>query len=171
MVTAGRRFKLRAVNHVCLLVDDLDAAMAAYWRDLGVGPWRIVTRDITTTREIFYHGELAPDARWLVATAQVGEMIIELTQYVSGTTIYPDFKERAEYGVHHIGSIVESLDEATAQMAEAGYPVIAGGKGLGPRGDGAFAFFDTEQELGVLYELYEPPSEWLPAERTFPEEA
>ena len=119
-MTPGRSFKLRAVNHICLLVDDLDTAMAAYWRDLGVGPWRVVTRDITTTREITYHGEPAPDARWLVATAQVGEMVIELTQYVSGTTIYPDFKGRAGYDVHHIGSIVESLDDATAEMAEAG---------------------------------------------------
>jgi hypothetical protein len=83
-------------------------------------------------------------------------MVIAPTQFVSGPTISPECRARAGYGVHPVDSIAKSFDAATA---EAVYNAIAGGKGLVPRGDGDFAFFDTEKGLGALYELYAVPSQ------------
>ncbi|MGZ4399343.1 MAG: hypothetical protein ACXVYM_00570 [Gaiellaceae bacterium] len=41
-------------------------------------------------------------------------------------------------------------------MAELGYECLQHGYGFGRDGSGAFAYFDTESELGYLIEALEP---------------
>jgi methylmalonyl-CoA/ethylmalonyl-CoA epimerase len=93
----------------------------------------------------------------------------ELIQPLDGPSIYHDFlAERPGGGLHHIGLVVPHLDPAVAQMEAAGYRVIQGGRGYGLRGDGGFAYFDTEPTLGVLLELIERPAERVAPEMVYP---
>ena len=42
-------------------------------------------------------------------------------------------------------------------MSQAGYPVIQSGAGFGAARDGAYAYFDTTAQLGLIVEAVEPP--------------
>lgn len=54
------------------------------------------------------------------------------------------------------------------QMADAGYPVVHRGSGMGPRHDGAWAYFDTTGALGLMIEAVEPPTSMPPIEFVWP---
>ena len=60
-------------------------------------------------------------------------------------------------GSHHLAVYVEDADEAIVSFAVVGYGVIQEGRGFGPDGDGAFAYFDTEHDLGYLLEVVQRP--------------
>jgi hypothetical protein len=47
-------------------------------------------------------------------------------------------------------------------MLDAGYQPIQRGEGYGVDGDGAFAYFDTTNALGVIIELIELPKQRRP---------
>lgn len=161
------RFRLRAINQVCLVVQDLERTMEAYWCHMGIGPWRVYTYGPPMVKDPTYRGEPEP-YHMRIALAQVGDMVVELIQHLDGRTIYRDFTDRAGEGLHHIGIFVENLSEAVEQMRQAGFRVIQSGCGYGVHGDGGFAYLDTEEELGTVWELIEVPSERFPPERIYP---
>ena len=61
-------------------------------------------------------------------------------------------------GVHHLAIHVESLDAAIDSMRDAGLELLQLGRGFGVDGDGGFAYFDTEHQLGVVLEAIELPT-------------
>ncbi len=60
-------------------------------------------------------------------------------------------------GLHHLAYDVASIDDGIAEMRDLGYALIQYGAGYGLDGDGAFAYFDTEADLGTIIELRVPP--------------
>jgi hypothetical protein len=87
---------------------------------------------------------------------------------LEGPTIYHEFIEARGYGLHHVGLLVDDLDEAIAQAAEAGLAVIQSGGGHGLDGDGGFAYLDTEERLECLLELMTPPKRRQEPESVYP---
>ena len=81
-----------------------------------------------------------------------------MIQPLNGPSAHLDWLERHGEGPHHVGIVVDSVRETTTQMETAGYPLIHYGAGLGPRNDGAWAYFDTTEALGLLIEVVEPPT-------------
>ena len=69
-------------------------------------------------------------------------------------------------GFHHVGYLVESLEQTTAEMEARGHSAIARIHSFGAAGDGAAAYYDTADALGFLVEAVEPPSQLPPAEFT-----
>ena len=63
---------------------------------------------------------------------------------------------------------VDSLDETTAAMEAAGYPLLQLGVGFGPDGDGGFAYFDTQDDLGMIVEAIEEAKRVAEPERVYP---
>jgi methylmalonyl-CoA/ethylmalonyl-CoA epimerase len=55
-------------------------------------------------------------------------------------------------------------------MESKGYPLLQSGRGMGTKGEGGYAYFETERALGHIIEAIELPPEMPPPERTFPEE-
>jgi 4-hydroxyphenylpyruvate dioxygenase-like putative hemolysin len=82
---------------------------------------------------------------------------LELIQPLDGPSIHQDFLVEHGEGVQHLGVIVESVPTAVEEMAGAGYEVTQSGSGFGAAGDGRYAYFGTEAELGVSIEAVEPP--------------
>jgi methylmalonyl-CoA/ethylmalonyl-CoA epimerase len=62
-------------------------------------------------------------------------------------------------GIHHLGIRVSSLDAALEVMAEEGHELVQMGRGYGIDGDGGFAYFDTEETLGIITEAIEVPAQ------------
>lgn len=56
-------------------------------------------------------------------------------------------------------------------MESRGYGLLQSGRSFGTKGDGGYAYFETEGALGCIVEAIELPPEMPPPERTFPVEA
>lgn len=163
------KFRLKSINQIGFVVPDLDRAMEAYWHRFGIGPWRIYSYGSPLVKGTTYRGQ-QEDYHIRIALAEVNGLVIELIQHLDGNTVHKEFLERAGKGVQHLGLFVENLDLAVKEMQQAGFKVVQAGCGYGARGDGAYAYVDTEEELGVMYELIQLPAERVPPEGVYPSE-
>ncbi len=163
----GRVLPLTHINQIALVVRDLDAAMRRYWETLGVGPWKVYTYGPPLVRGMTYRGK-AQEYRMRLALAQVGPLVVELIQPLSGDNIYVEHLDRKGEGLHHVGIFVPSFDQAVAEAERQGFSVLQSGRGFGRFGDGGYAYLDTEAAFGVIFELIEVPRERVPPEAEFP---
>jgi len=157
----------QTINQVALVVEDLDAAVRRYWERFGIGPWRIYTYQAPLVKRMTYRGR-PQDYRMRLALARMGEVTIELIQPLSQENIYTEHLRQKGPGLHHIGIIVPSIDDAIAGAAKSGVRVLQSGGGHGLHGDGAFAYMDTENALGMIVEFIELPKERVAPEAVFP---
>jgi catechol 2,3-dioxygenase-like lactoylglutathione lyase family enzyme len=157
---AGRLFQ------IAFVVDDLDEALRRYTAVLGGEPWRCYMFSAAIHRTCEYRG--APRDFTARLALNDGSPQIELIEPVRGPSIHRDWLEERGEGVHHVGVVVESVQAATTRMEEAGYDAIQSGTGFGADGDGAYAYFDTRRDLGVVVEAVEPPGRMPDPEFVWP---
>jgi methylmalonyl-CoA/ethylmalonyl-CoA epimerase len=89
---------------------------------------------------------------------------LELIQPLQGPSIYHEWLEERGFGVHHIGFHVPRLEPIAATLAADGFPSVQAGSGYGVDGDGAFAYFDLVEALGLYLEIIETPARRRPSE-------
>jgi methylmalonyl-CoA/ethylmalonyl-CoA epimerase len=148
---------------IAFVVRDLERAAREFDARLGAGPWRGWTFGPQGQgRE--YHGRPAEWSLRLVLNSRTPQY--ELIEPLEGPSIHADWLDRRGDGFHHVGYVVDSLEQVTAEMEAAGHPVIARIHSFGVAGDGAAAYYDTAQTLGFLVEAVEPPSEMPPMDFT-----
>jgi Glyoxalase/Bleomycin resistance protein/Dioxygenase superfamily len=150
------------VGQVGIIVSDLEATATRFSRIWGNGPWRCWEYGPELLSEQIYKGRPTPFSVRIALNSSQPQ--IELLQPVAGPSIYHDWCQAHGEGVHHLAIHVESLDVAIESMREAGLALLQLGRGFGLDGDGGFAYFDTESQLGVVLEAIE-----LPARRVEPE--
>jgi catechol 2,3-dioxygenase-like lactoylglutathione lyase family enzyme len=156
----------RPVVQVGIVVADLERSLAAYSGIWGVGPWRCYTYDPELLSSQTYQGK---PARYSMALALAGSAPqLELIQPLEGPSAYTDWLERHGEGLHHVAVEVGSLAAMIEEMEASGYRTIQSGLGFGPDGDGGFAYFDTEGELGLVVEAIEEAARLREPERTYP---
>ncbi|MHB1162518.1 MAG: VOC family protein [Chloroflexota bacterium] len=161
------KLKLKGVSQIALVVKDLDRAMEAYWKILGIGPWKIYLYEPGYVKDMQFRGQ--PDAyRAWVALAEFGGQVIELMQHIDGESLYTEFSAKHGEGVQHLGAFVEDFAQALEDARAAGFKVLQSGHGYGKQGDGAFAYLDTSEELGIIWELIEVPRERSEPVRVYP---
>ncbi|MCL5265780.1 MAG: VOC family protein [Chloroflexi bacterium] len=163
---ANGKLNIQAINQIGIVVRDVDKAVERYWNELGIGPWMIFTFG-PGVKKTTYHGEPCSFAL-RIAMAQVGPLFIELLQPLSGPTPHQEFLDQHGEGVQHLGVFVQSFEQAAEEMRRLGYEEITAAHGIGPKGDGAAAYFDTQDSLGTLLELIEMPGEMPPPEKVYP---
>ncbi len=166
----SERFPWANVNHVAVVVRDAEATARRYWEQLGIGPWTFFTYGSPHMTEGTYLGR-PQEYRMRLAFAMTGGLLLEIIQPLLGPSIYEDFLAQRGEGLHHIGLPVKSLDAAAPQLEACGYRAIMGGRGFGKHGDGAFAYYDTEQALGATIELVQYSRERIEPDGFFPPEA
>lgn len=157
---------LSRVDQVCFVVRDLEAAMERYWRTLGIGPWKVRTSGAPPLRATYRGRPCSYRAR--IAMAQAGPVILELVQHLEGESIYRDILAERGESFHHLGVYVPNLEEALAYFRNAGIGVLQSATGTGVKGDGGYAYLDTESQLGTILEVIKAPSDRVPPERTYP---
>jgi hypothetical protein len=155
-----------AVSQIGIVVKDLDAVVESYWRTAGIGPWSIYTTGAPPLHCI-YHGNPA-SYQIRLATAKSGSVQMELIEYLSGDTIHRDFLVSGREGIEHVGIFVPDLEEALRPYLEKGVGILQRADGMGMKGDGRYAYLDTESILGTIVELIQSSSEPTPPERIFP---
>ncbi len=154
------------VAQVGLVVKDLDRAMEGYWKTAGIGPWSIVTTGAPPLI-CLYHGRPAC-YKIRLATARSGHVQMELIEYISGDTIHRDFLEAGKTGIEHVGIFVPNLEEALQPYLHQGIGILQRAEGLGVKGDGCYAYLDTEPVLGTILELIQSSSQPVPPDRIYP---
>jgi glyoxalase/bleomycin resistance protein/dioxygenase superfamily protein len=159
---AGRR-----IDQVALVVEDLDEAVRRYWERFGIGPWRIYTYQPPLVKDMTYRGRRF-DYRMRLALAQMGDVMIELIEPLSDENVYTEHLKQKGPGLHHIGIVVPSVPDAVADAAKSGLEVLQSGRGYGLKGDGAYAYMDTQNQLGMIVEFIEFPKERIAPEAVFP---
>lgn len=162
-------FLKNGVAQIAFVVEDLDATVEAYWKNFGIGPWHFYTYGAPLVKRMTRRGVPA-DYKMRVALSYFGPMRVELIEQVEGDTVYADFIRDHGYGIHHLGILVEDMDEALAQAREAGFAMTMDGAGFGADGDGHYAYLDTEAYIGTTLELISRPKRRAVPEKIYPSE-
>jgi len=134
---------IKKINHIALLVDDIDQA-AAFWRKaLGLK---------------MGHIEDVPQENARVAFFPVGESKIELVQPTDPDTGLGKYLEKRGAGIHHICLEVGDIAAVLADLKVKGVQLI--NQEPQSRDDGTlYAFIHPKSAFGVLVELYQVPDD------------
>jgi len=131
--------KIKQINHVAIVVEDIDASLA-FWRDaLGIEMHEL--RDV-------------PAEKSKVAFLPVAGSEIELVQPTSDDSGIAKYLVKRGQGMHHVCLEVDDIEGMLAQLSAKGVRLI----NEQPRtaADGKrYAFVHPESTSGVLVELYQ----------------
>lgn len=137
------------INHVAIVVEDINAALA-FWRDsLGIPLQQI---------------EEVPNEKSTVAFLPVGDSEIELVVPTSTDSGVAKYLNKRGPGMHHLCLEVEDIETALSGLIGAGIQLIHEVPVTG-HGGRKYAFIHPKAATGVLVELYELPGE---PKRDFP---
>jgi len=130
----------RRINHLAVVVDDIEAALA-FWRD-GLG------MEVERLQEV-------PEQQATVAFLPVGDSDIELVRPTTEDSGIARFLRKRGPGLHHICLEVDDLDTLLERLKGMGVRLINLESVAGASGE-RIAFIHPESAYGVLVELSQP---------------
>lgn len=145
-----------AIVQVALVTHDLEACAERQSALFGNGPWRVFELGADNISDYTLRGKPATGSTLLALNSSNPQL--EILQPLRGSTPHGEWLDELGEGVHHVGTVVASVDDACAAARAENIDVVATGRGLGPDQDGAFAYLDTRSLLGTLLEVFEPPT-------------
>jgi methylmalonyl-CoA/ethylmalonyl-CoA epimerase len=126
------------INHVAIVVEDIDAALDFWQQTFGL---------------VLDHVEDVPSQKSKVAFLPLGESEIELVQPTTTDSGLANFLEKRGEGMHHICIEVEDIDAALAELKSKGVRLINEVPEELP--GRKMAFIHPKAANGVLVELYQ----------------
>ena len=133
--------KVKHIDHVAMLVEDLEEALS-FWRDaLGIAPARIEDLPAESSR---------------VAFMPLGESEIELVEPTTDDTGLARFLQTRGPGMHHICLEVDDIQGMLAHLKQVGIQLVNQTPVEDAEGK-KYAFIHPKNAHGVLVELYELP--------------
>lgn len=139
---------LTKITQIGIVVKDLDKAVEGMRRIFGAEP------DITghtPPRGRFYRGKPV-EFSCKMAIYQFANIDIEFVESECEQSIWNEFLDRGQHGLHHIRFSVDDFNSTVADMEKRGAPVSMQGESMteGLR----FAYFDTENILDYSVEIF-----------------
>lgn len=132
---------VKRIDHVAILVDDLDKTLA-FWQDgLGIQLDHVVD---------------VPAEKSMVAFLPVGGSEVELVKPTTDDSGLAKYLEKRGPGMHHICLEVDDIEAMLAQLKDKGIQLI-NEKPLDGIGGRKYAFVHPKAANGVMVELYELP--------------
>lgn len=131
---------LNEIDHVAIVVKDLDRAIAYYKDAFGAD---------------LEHREFITSDGVEEAMIKVGTSYIQLVTPTSGDSPVARYLEKRGEGLHHVGYRVSSCKEALENVKSQGYLVIDDEPRPGSRGT-TVAFVHPKEAFGTLIELVQP---------------
>jgi catechol 2,3-dioxygenase-like lactoylglutathione lyase family enzyme len=135
------------------VVADRDAAEQAMRETLGCGPFVDLPPD---DLEYDLRGARVSCALAL-GFARSGNTQIELLQPVRGEGLHVEFLASNGPGLHHLGFLVDDIDDGIAFGNANGFPKVMGGQ----FGSLQFCYLDTWDALGLYVELVADPDQMM----------
>jgi methylmalonyl-CoA/ethylmalonyl-CoA epimerase len=131
--------KLKQINHVAVVVDDMEKSLS-FWRDaLGV--------ELHELRDV-------PAEKSQVAFLPLADCEIELVMPTTDDSGIAKYLAKRGSGMHHLCLEVDDLDAMLAQLKAKGIRLINETPKLTSDGK-KYAFIHPESANGVLVELYQ----------------
>jgi methylmalonyl-CoA/ethylmalonyl-CoA epimerase len=130
---------LTQLDHIGIVVADLEAAVAFYARAFGVTEWERIA---------------LPEQHMRVAVASVGASLIELIAPTSDEASFAKFLRERGPGMHHVAYRVADIDGALASLRAEGVQLIDERPRRGIHNT-RVAFIHPKAAMGVLVELVE----------------
>jgi methylmalonyl-CoA/ethylmalonyl-CoA epimerase len=137
------RVKSKGLDHVAIVVRDLDAAIRLYRDTLGL--------ELTQVEEV-------PEQQVITAIFGRGMGRVELICPTTADSGVARFLEKRGEGLHHICLEVEDLEAALGALRAAGAPLVDEAPRPGA-GGARVAFVHPRGARGVLTELREGPKD------------
>jgi methylmalonyl-CoA/ethylmalonyl-CoA epimerase len=131
--------KIKKVNHVAVVVENIDHAQEKWKQVLGLG---------------ISHRELVASQKTEAAMLPIGDMSIELIE-PKGNEGLMKFLEKRGAGLHHVAVEVEGIEEILTLLKSLNVPLIDQAPRIGAHGH-KVAFVHPKATGGVLVELVEP---------------
>jgi methylmalonyl-CoA/ethylmalonyl-CoA epimerase len=132
---------IKKIDHVALVVDDIDEALA-FWQDsLGI---------------VLDHQEENQREQSAIAFLPVGNSEIELVQPISDDSGVAKYLEKRGPGMHHICLEVDDIEGMLEQLKAKDVRLIHEKPVVAENGK-KYAFIHPKAAFGVLVELYELP--------------
>jgi len=103
-----------------------------------------------TTDIVKYRGK-DEEVNTKIAFSRQFNVQIQLIQHITGDCIYKEFLDQGREGFHHISLIIENIEAYIEYFEKQGYEMIYSGT----IGKQVYAYFDTEETLGMLLEVEE----------------
>jgi methylmalonyl-CoA/ethylmalonyl-CoA epimerase len=128
--------KFPQVDQIGIVVKDMEKSLKSYEQMFGP-PFLTLESDVSS-------GKLK------ISLFQLGEIQLELIEVVEGETIHSKFLRETGEGLHHIGFIVEDIEEELIRLEKEGISVLE--RGI-IQEMVKFAYLDTQKRLGVILEL------------------
>ena len=129
---------IKRVDHIAILVRNLETALAVYRDALGMS----VT-----------HTETIPEQDVNIAFLPSGDTQLELLEPISPDTGIGRYLEKRGEGMHHICLEVDDIEATIAELTAAGVALIDRSPKRGAHG--RIAFMHPKSTHGVLIELLE----------------
>ena len=136
---------LPPLHQVGFVVRDLAAALVRYRPLFGDFPTRI---EHEFTNMIFRGTPIA--GKLQIAIAKSGPVEIELIEVERGYTLHSEFLEQNGEGMHHLGFIVNDMDEMLAKAAPAGFMPVCGER-IPDVAD--YEYLESDQHPGLILEF------------------
>ena len=137
----------KEIIQVGVLVKDVEETARKLEKLIGIGPFEIFEPDY---RDLTVHGKPGR-FKMKIGLAKAGPIQVELMQPLYGETIYDEYASRKGYGLHHLAIRADNMEQSIEQMEANGFKVIQSGNRLGVK----WAYLDTEERIGVIFELVE----------------
>ncbi|MEJ2557839.1 MAG: methylmalonyl-CoA epimerase [Anaerolineae bacterium] len=133
----------KRIDHIAIVVHDLDAALKVYCDVLGLSLARV---------------EVVPAEGVKIAFLPLseGHSEIELVQPIAEDTGIARYLTKRGEGMHHICLEVDDIQSAMTEMAAGGLQILEEKPRLGSQGQ-KYVFIHPKTTHGVLIELYERP--------------
>ncbi|NRA08328.1 MAG: VOC family protein [Myxococcales bacterium] len=108
------------LNHIGLVVENIEEAVEFYSSVFGLGPFSV---DTYTLESVSYRGKPV-DAVMKAAFAFSGDFMIELVEVVEGETPHTEFFRARGDGVQHMAFPVDDMETSLKRLAERGIEPI-----------------------------------------------
>ena len=127
------------INHIAILVNDIDEALGFWNKSLGLQ---------------LSHVEDVPDQESLVAFLPIGDAEVELVKPTSENSGVARYLKKRGAGIHHICFEVDDIDSCLQMLKDQDIRLINEEAIIGTGGK-RIAFVHPESTHGVLVELYQ----------------
>lgn len=140
------------IIQMAYIVEDIHAAMPAFTRDLGIGPWFVIEH--FPFDRLSYRGTPSTIDITLCLGVSGGMMYELIQQNCSSPSVYQEVRDARGWGFHHyaVGVDPEGYDDLLKDHVGRGADVVLDAHvGVGARA----AYVDTRSELHGMIEVIE----------------
>ena len=141
------RLLKREIFQSAWVVDDVESASYFWTQTFGVGPF-LLFDFVDAFSDVLYRGEPG-EFRVLLALAQSGQTQIELIQPMSHPSVYRDSVDFGKTGFHHVCAWTSDFEADLMDFESIGCPAAFSAKS----GETQFAYFDTRDMIGCMFEI------------------